>query len=151
MRKLAAFVILPFVGMIAIGLIAQTQVNYPEQVRNGPMYSDAGPVGATLQTLCAKANAGNGTLAITKNWNALLAQTISCPIQAAGGIIQPAGTGCGVGGGSPCTVTISGPVTVAATQQLFDISTGGTVAFASPLTNISPIWWCGMQAKDYQP
>ena len=116
------------IGLCSITLMAQTKVDYPTQIKNGPLFSDAGPAGSTLQTLCA--TVGTGTLAITKHWNALTNQTIGCNISFAGGVIQPA---------SGNTVTISGAIT-AAPIQIFDTSLGGTISYTGPTTLFYPQW-----------
>ena len=95
-------------------LCAQTLVNYPVQVRNGPLYSDAGPAGATFQSICA--GVGAGTLAITKQWTGMATQTIGCNVQFFGGLIQPA---------SGQTVAFSRAVSCADLATCFDTSLGG--------------------------
>lgn len=101
---------------------SQTKVDYPTQIRSGPLFSDAGPVGSTLQTLCA--NAGTGTLAITKTWVALATQTIPCNVQFTGGMIQPA---------NGQTVTLAS-VTCPETTKCFDASLGGKFILAANST-----------------
>jgi hypothetical protein len=101
--------------MTVVTLMGQTttRVDYPTQVKNGPLFSDAGPVGSTLASLCQ--NAGSGTLAITQKWLLVSTQTISCSIQPAGGIIQPA-----LGQHITISGSISGPIV-----QLFDCTVAG--------------------------
>ena len=71
--------------ILAAASFAQTKVNYPTDVRNGPLFSDAGPVASSLQQLCASTTSAHGTLAITRKWTAMATQNISCAHQFTGG------------------------------------------------------------------
>ena len=67
--------------ILAAASFAQTKVNYPTDVRNGPYASDAGPVGKTLPQLCT--GAGALPLAITQRWNSV--DNANYSMQRAGG------------------------------------------------------------------
>lgn len=108
-----------FIGVllcVAIGS-AQTRVDYPTQLKNVPIFSDAGPVGSTLQSLCA--TAPTGILTITKNWTGLTNQSVPCTLLGGGGTIQPA---------NGQKVSISQCPLVAPTSPFFDGSAGGTIS-----------------------
>lgn len=116
--KFAAGFVAAVVCAMLIAQTPTTKVDYGTQVKNGPFFSDATPVTSTLQQLCTAANLG--TLAITRNWNAMNTQTIACALYTAGGLLQPASTK---------TVTLLGcPV---GNSRLFDISLGGSIALPS--------------------
>lgn len=100
--------------LMAGAAVSQTKVDFPTQIKGVPLFSDAGPVGSTLQSLCT--GAGTGTLAITKIWAAMATQSIPCNVQFTGGMFQPA---------SGKTVTISG-FDCPQTAQCFDASLGGS-------------------------
>lgn len=119
-----------FFACLHLAAQTPTKVDYPTQIKNGPIFSDAGPVGSTLQTLCAAA--GTGTLAITKQWAALATQAIACNLQFAGGRIQPA---------SGQTVTMLQNTQCPADQQCYDPSAGGSVTFVNAPSVLTPKQW----------
>jgi hypothetical protein len=103
----------------AISLVAQTPGGY--------IYDTGHP---TLALACA--DAGSGTLIVSRSWNSLATATYACDIVFTGaGKIQPA-TG--------QTLTLTGNVTCPATKQCFDHSAGGSVV---PARNQSVYveWW----------
>ena len=111
-KSIALLLLVPFV----LAPQTTTKVDYPTQVKNGPFFSDAGPIGSTLQSLCA--TVGTGTLTITKQWPSLATQTIGCSLEFAGGTLQPA---------SGQTVTMSRNSACPDLQKCYDLSLGGAV------------------------
>jgi hypothetical protein len=113
--------------LIAIGCAAQTRVDNT-RLPDGPLFSDAGPAGSTLSSLCA--TAGSGTLSIAKKWNALATQSVGCLLAFNGGVIQPAS-------GQKVTFTVqSAPL-----SAICDISQGGTCIIFGPNGQVVPQWW----------
>lgn len=89
---------------------------------------------ATLPLACTAA--GTGTLYVSRTWTGLTTQTLSCPMTfLATGILKPA---------SGQTVTLSGVITAASTQQIFDVSAGGTIAVTGGQTGYAD--WFGSAA-----
>ena len=102
-----------------------TLVNYPTDVKNGPMLSDAEPFYSTLAEIAAAAVAAGKTLAVTRDWTALPTQTIACDIQFTGGSFQPA---------AGHTISITGAVTCPLEQKCYDASNydGTHASFSFP-------------------
>lgn len=83
---------------------------------------------ATLALACT--SAGNGTLYVTRHWNALTTQSLSCPLIMLGdnAVLQPAS-------GQTVTATIQ----QAPLAPICDISLGGNCSFSSEI--LYPQWW----------
>lgn len=134
-RLAALLLLLPGIVLILLGVSA-TMVNYGSQVRNGPMRSDAGVVGATLTSLCS--GSGNWILSITQSWAAQSNQTLTCTLQPGGGVVQIAS---GQTLNLPCP--ISGP------QQLFDFTSGGSLIFTKPCSGKVNMGMFAAQGTDW--
>jgi hypothetical protein len=108
---------------------SQSAIDYSTQVKNGPIYSDASPASATLQSLCV----GGTTLSVTRRWTALSSQTLPCNMAFNGGVIQPAS-----GQKITITGTLSGPAV-----KLLDGSAGGSFLINAQNSGPLPVEWSG--------
>lgn len=114
-----------------------TRVDYPSQIKNGPIYSDAGyPAGTVLSDICPT----TGTLSVTQKWTAMSTQTVNCPLAFNGGLIQPA---------SGQTVTLPVCPSVASQNvQYVDVSAGGHVSIPKGCPSSIMNWGATTAATD---
>lgn len=116
----AGFVNIQPPGGNIIGLDQLSQMTIPDIAYN------------TFQAACNAAAGQGRTLVVSKQWTALPTMTCSAALQfLASGQLQPA---------AGATVTLSGPID-AAPMQIFDVSSGGTIAFTGSVHFLYAEWW----------
>lgn len=92
----------------------------------------------TFTSACTAASAAAKTLVVSRHWTALTTQTCAAALDfLASGQLQPA---------AGATVTLTGTVTAPAEQNIFDISTGGSILFGQNAVAEDWVTWFGADA-----
>jgi hypothetical protein len=116
-----------FANLLVIGVIAQT-IDYNQQIRNKPIYSDAGY--ATLAKACSAAPSG-ATVNLTNTWTFTTTTSIACNLVATTGSITANGI----------TVTLSG--SFKATDYSVHLISSNSGAFVLSQTTVYADWFSG--------